>query len=69
MFRAIAARQGRFQQSLILEEVQVPPSLAAGVMRRAKLAALRAAKALALLKIQLQSLLPWSRFADIAGSN
>jgi hypothetical protein len=68
MFRA-AARQGRFQQSLILEEVQVPPSLAAGVMRRAKLAALRAAKALALPKIQLQSLLPWSRFADIAGSN
>jgi hypothetical protein len=67
MFRA-AARQGRFQQSLILEEVQVPPSLAAGVMRRAKLAALRAAKALALPKIQLQkppSMVPLCRYRRI----
>src|SRR5258707_695759 len=46
MLRAITARHARFQQALILEEVQALPPLGAGVMRRAKLAALRAAKAL-----------------------
>ena len=37
-----------------LEEVQMSPALDAGVTGRAKFAALRKAKALALLKIQLQ---------------
>jgi hypothetical protein len=54
VFRAIAARHPRFQDALILEEVQVPPPFSAGVMGRAKLAALRTSKAFALLKIQLQ---------------
>ena len=54
VFRAIAARHPRFQEALILEEVQMPPPFGAGVMGRAKLAALRTSKAFALLKIQLQ---------------
>ena len=54
VLRAIAARHPRFQDALVLEEVQVPPAFRAGVMRRAKLAALRTSKAFALLKIQLQ---------------
>jgi hypothetical protein len=54
VFRAIAARHPRFQETLILEAVQVPPAFNAGVMGWAKLAALRTSKALALLKIQLQ---------------
>ena len=54
VFRTIAARHPRFQEALILEEVQMPPPFRAGVMRRAKLAALRTSKASALLKIQLQ---------------
>ena len=62
MFRAIAARHARFQHALILEEVQVLPPLGAGVMRQAKLAALRAAKALPSLKIQLQKQLAWFAF-------
>ena len=62
MLRAIAARHARFQQALILEEVQVLPPLGAGVMRQAKLAALRAAKALPSLKIQLQKQLAWFAF-------
>ncbi len=62
VFRAIAARHPCFQEALILEEVQVPPSLDAGVMGRTKLAALRAAKALALLEIQLQKQSAWFAF-------
>jgi hypothetical protein len=54
VFRAIAARHPRFQEALVLEEVQMPPTFGAGVMDRAKLAALRTSKALALLEIQLQ---------------
>jgi hypothetical protein len=37
VFRAIVARHPRFQEALVLEEVQMPPSLDAGVMRRTKL--------------------------------
>ncbi len=62
VFRAIAARHPRFQEALILEEVQMPPAFRAGVMRRAKLAALRTSKALALLKIQLQKQSAWFAF-------
>jgi hypothetical protein len=51
VFGAIAARRPRFQEALILEEVQMSPALDAGVTGRAKFAALRKAKALALLKI------------------
>src|SRR5262245_45377281 len=54
VLRTIAARHPRFQDTLILEEVQMPPAFSAGVMGRTKLAALRTAKALALLKIQFQ---------------
>jgi hypothetical protein len=50
VFRAIAARHPRFQEALVLEEVQMPPSLDAGVMRRTKLAAQRTSKAFALFK-------------------
>jgi hypothetical protein len=62
VFRAIAARHPSFQEALILEEVQMPPALDAGVMSRAKLAALWAAKAPALLEIQLQKQLAWFAF-------
>jgi hypothetical protein len=59
VFRAMAARHPRFQEALILEEVQMPPSLDAGVMGRTKLAALWTSKALTLLKIQLQKQPAW----------
>ena len=62
VFRTIAARHPSFQEALVLEEVQVPPAFRAGVMRRAKLAALWAAKASALLKIQLQEQPAWFSF-------
>ena len=62
VFRAIAARHPRFQEALVLEEVQMPPAFRAGVMRRAKLAALWTSKALALLKIQLQKQPAWFAF-------
>ena len=62
MFRAITARHAGFQEALILEELQVPPPLGAGVMRRAKLAALRAAQAFDSLKIQLQKQTAWFAF-------